>query len=110
RPWLYRIVSREALRSLERQRHSVPVADLPSRADAGDVEHDLLAWEEKAQIRAAVMSLSEAQRAVVTLRYFLQFKESEVAEMLGLPLSTVKSRLYEARRSLERALRVEAGD
>ncbi len=49
-------------------------------------------------------------RAAVGLKYFLGFKEVEMAEILGVPVSTVKSRLFAARRALERLLKQEAGD
>jgi RNA polymerase sigma factor (sigma-70 family) len=50
-------------------------------------------------LRAAVDELPDEQRTVVTLRYFLGLSEHEVAETLGVPLGTVKSRTA---RALER--------
>ncbi|MEA2452171.1 MAG: hypothetical protein QOG04_881 [Actinomycetota bacterium] len=55
----------------------------------------------------AVVSLPERQRACVVLRYFEDLPESEIAEILGCSVGTVKSQLSKARAKLEPVL---AGD
>jgi RNA polymerase sigma-70 factor (sigma-E family) len=56
---------------------------------------------------SAVVSLPERQRACVVLRYFEDLPESEIAEILGCSVGTVKSQLSKARTKLEPVL---AGD
>ena len=51
------------------------------------------------QILAALAGLPPEHRAVVVLRYVLEYTPGEIAEMLGLPRGTVNSRL---RRGLDR--------
>jgi RNA polymerase sigma-70 factor (ECF subfamily) len=48
------------------------------------------------------------QRTVLELAYIRQFTHSEIARALGIPLGTVKTRLYQALRKL-RAMLVDAG-
>ncbi|TML26244.1 MAG: sigma-70 family RNA polymerase sigma factor, partial [Actinobacteria bacterium] len=62
-------------------------------------EAALLSSEQRSALLAAVEQLPDEQRSVVTLRYFLGLSEAEVAETLGIPQGTVKSRTA---RALER--------
>jgi RNA polymerase sigma factor (sigma-70 family) len=59
----------------------------------------LLSSEQRETLLAAVEQLPEEQRSVVALRYFVGLSEVEVAETLGIPQGTVKSRTA---RALER--------
>lgn len=55
-------------------------------------------------VRQALATLSDAHRQIVELGYFRQLSQGEIAERLGLPLGTVKSRTYHALRALRVAL------
>jgi RNA polymerase sigma-70 factor (ECF subfamily) len=104
RPWLLRIVANEAS---NRRRSAGRRAGLALRAatqePSGDAapspEAALLSSEQRSVLLAAVDELPEEQRSVVALRYFLGLSEAEVAETLGIPQGTVKSRTA---RALER--------
>ncbi len=104
RPWLLRIVANEAS---NRRRSAGRRAGLALRAatqePSGDAapspEAALLSSEQRSTLLAAVEELPEEQRSVVALRYFLGLSEAEVAETLGIPQGTVKSRTA---RALER--------
>jgi RNA polymerase sigma-70 factor (ECF subfamily) len=101
RPWLLRIVANEAR---NRRRSAGRRASLALRAatsePSGDAapspEVSLLTGEQRAALLAAVEELPEDQRTVVALRYFLGLSEHEVAETLGVPQGTVKSRTASA--------------
>ncbi|MCG0239210.1 MAG: sigma-70 family RNA polymerase sigma factor [Firmicutes bacterium] len=110
RPWLYRIVVREALRLARRRQRLVPVAQLPRETEMPSVESEALENLRRRQIRAAVYALEERLRIPIILRYFVGLTEAEVAQVLGLRLSTVKSRLHEARRAIERQVGPEMRD
>jgi RNA polymerase sigma-70 factor (ECF subfamily) len=56
------------------------------------------------EVRDALDSLSEAHRQVLELSYRHQLKQTEIAERLGVPLGTVKTRSYHALRSLRAEL------
>lgn len=64
----------------------------------------LLQFERSELVRRAVMELSEAYRSVVVLRHYENLKFREIAEVLGVPEGTVKSRMAEALTQLHRAL------
>ena len=104
RPWLLRIVANEAKnrrRSAGRRVHlALRVATEESSGDAApSPEAAFLSAELRERLIAAVNALPDDQRAVISLRYFVGLSEHEVAEALGLPQGTVKSRTS---RALER--------
>ena len=104
RPWLLSIVANEArnrLRSAGRRANLVlrAATEEPSGGAAPSPEAALLSTEQRGALLAAVEELPEEQRTVVSLRYFLGLSEQEVAETLGIPQGTVKSRTA---RALER--------
>ena len=104
RPWLLQIVANEARnrrRSGGRRAHlALRVATEESSGGAAPPpEAALLSAEQREQLLAAVNELPEDQRSVISLRYFLGLSEHEVAETLGVPQGTVKSRTA---RALER--------
>jgi RNA polymerase sigma-70 factor (ECF subfamily) len=101
RPWLLRIVANEAR---NRRRSAGRRAGLALRAAEdrrpGDAapspESAVLAGESRESLIAAVNALRDEDREVIGARYFLDLSESEMAEALGLPRGTVKSRLSRA--------------
>lgn len=56
------------------------------------------------ELLAAVAGLSPEHRAVVALRYWLDYTTPEIAEALGVPVGTVASRLSRALRELREEL------
>jgi RNA polymerase sigma-70 factor (ECF subfamily) len=103
--WLRRIVVREALRVrsspwrlLRLQSHVLdiePAGELPSAPSQS----------ERLDVVRAFKHLSADQSAVVVLHHYLAYPVSEVAEMLGVPPETVRSRLRLAMRRLREELR-----
>jgi RNA polymerase sigma-70 factor (ECF subfamily) len=79
--------------------------ELPERADSGPgPEQTAIALDEAARLRAAIEALPEKYRTVITL-YHLQGKQyEEIAEVLGLPMGTVKTHLFRAKDQLRRLL------
>ena len=91
RPWLHRIVVNRALDLVRRNRRLVDHADADEPA-ADWVEERL----RDADLFAALGRLSPERRAVVVLRYWLDYTQEEIARMLELPIGTVSSRLTRA--------------
>jgi RNA polymerase sigma factor (sigma-70 family) len=59
-------------------------------------------WTEMqgAEVRAALLELPEAQRQALTLAYFGGYTQTQIAELTGVPLGTVKTRMFTAMRRL----------
>jgi len=65
--------------------------------------------ETSEKVRAAIQSLPPIYRVVIELRHFQDLSYTEIAELLNLPLSDVKSYLFRARRSLVEKMRPYVG-
>lgn len=111
RPWLFTIAANKARdhlrRSNRRQTSSLSAPVDPSSGEGGEfvdlMQADLETPPEEAQrhevqqmVRQTVGLMPEHLREILLLSYFHQFAYKEVAEMLGIPLGTVKSRLHTA--------------
>jgi RNA polymerase sigma-70 factor, ECF subfamily len=112
-PWLHRIVVNRAIdwaraRALrgEAAIASEPDANAGSQVGAREREHSRSRPYSESVI-AALASLSPEHRAVVVLRYLLEFTPGEIAEALELPRGTVNSRL---RRALDRLGKLLEGE
>jgi len=112
RPWIYAIATNQAIDALRRRGRRAdrgadaaaapdedgevrPLFELLPAADAGPPEHADRA-EQRALVRAAVERLPDLLRQVVLLAYFQGLKYKDVADVLGIPVGTVKSRLHAA--------------
>lgn len=98
--WVSRIVVNECNTLLRKRVRVLPVEGPP--------EPQAFVWdgpEDGMDLMRAVQGLSPDHREVVALRYFRDMKLGEIAEVLGCPTGTVKSRLNRALASLEAAMR-----
>lgn len=83
---------------IDAQRRDRPVAQLPSDADetpddAPDGEAMVLTAEREERVRAALTALSAEQAHIVRLSFFQDKPHAQIAEELGIPLGTAKSRV-----------------
>jgi RNA polymerase sigma-70 factor (ECF subfamily) len=111
-PWLYRIVTNLSLNRLRRGPPPTVSLDAPppgqpddaaplqvADPDAGPADR-LLRAEAQNQVRQAILVLAPADRVVIELRHFQGLSYAEIASVLDTSLSSVKSRLFRARRKL----------
>ncbi len=107
RYWFFRILTRTAWKYCNKQKREQPVSEvfdseLPSHDPSS---FEILAEQETAsEIRQAVNALSPKQRTVVVLYYYHEFSVAEIAEIMGCTAGTVKSRLFSARKNLQKSL------
>ena len=106
--WLFRILRNAFIDGYRRQRFEAPAVDLdaPENAESGAaaaLEIECLRAVAASDIQAALAALSDDAREIVWLD-LEGFTESEVAEMLGCAVGTVKSRLSRARTLLRQRL------
>lgn len=112
RPWLYTIATNQSIDAQRRQkRHNVLSLDSPGRNSEDDEicrlvnllesgEDDPIEYAERIEkcesVRTTLSSLPESMTAVVQLVYYQGMKYREAAEVLNIPVGTVKSRLHAA--------------
>lgn len=103
--WLHRITINYCL-GYRRKRRVLTEPLEEARAIQGDepIEMRLTRSAEQQEVRRAIMALSEKQRAVIILRYYWDLPYSEIAQVLAIPLGTVKSRIDLALKTLSRQL------
>ncbi|MFO8059326.1 MAG: RNA polymerase sigma factor [Bacillota bacterium] len=109
--WATRIMI-NACYALERGRSRVvPIGDHPAAAgrEGGDFFPGDSRWADYQDVRSALCRLSEKHRTAVVLRYLEDMSVAEVAQVLGVPEGTVKSRLHHALKQLRTVLGVSAG-
>ncbi len=66
--------------------------------------------DEKISVQKAVQQLPELQRAVILLTYYHDLTQKETAEILEVPVGTVKSRLHHAMKKLKKDLEVDGDE
>ena len=99
RPWLLRIVTNQSLNRVQSERRRTRMTErfaqeMIANQDASSPEHTAVEREQNEQLLQAVRRLDADEQALIALRFFLELPESEVAQTLGVPLGTVKSRLH----------------
>ena len=65
---------------------------------------DSKAGEEREALRHALAQLTAEQRLVMEFAYFLGYSCAEIAEIVRVPVNTVKSRMFHARKKLQAIL------
>ncbi len=97
--WLYRIQLNETINWMKRRR---PVVELPADllSSEHDPEEEYVKDEVALEVQAAIIELPIPLRQVIVFRHFGELSYQEIAEVLGIPMKTVKSRLFEARQKL----------
>lgn len=106
--WIYRIAVNECVNA-RRSRRNHEALDEALVDPAPTQEEQSMRREVAETVQAALQRLPDADREVLVLRHWLERSYAEIADALGLPESTVKSRLFEARQRLGRLLRTEGG-
>ena len=85
KPWFYRILVNESMNYYRYTRRLTPLEDAPeTAAPAGD----------------PAARLDQKEQLIIRLRFFEDMKLEEIAQVTGVNLNTVKSRLYKALRKL----------
>ena len=105
--WLYRIAINLALRRARRRRTQSLLPEVvfaPLEAETADPATAAESRQSREAVYRAVQSLPEKQRICVLLRYFEHHSYGEIADILGVSIGTVCSRLYHARGHLARLL------
>jgi RNA polymerase sigma-70 factor (ECF subfamily) len=119
RPWLYTIATHQAIDALRRNgRHqAISLEQTPSQPGEGELSSllDMLecrgpspvesasAQERREQVKASVDLLPDFLRQVLILAYYQGLKYREIADILEIPVGTVKSRLHAALVKLQEA-------
>jgi RNA polymerase sigma-70 factor (ECF subfamily) len=106
--WSYRVIVRASTAEAKRgKRATTALRLLPDDADAAPGPDEFGAVAERDRIDRAFKRLTADQRAVLVLQHFVGLTPVDMAEVLGIPVGTVGSRLHYATRALRAALEAD---
>jgi RNA polymerase sigma-70 factor (ECF subfamily) len=106
--WLQRLLINVCIGQATRERRRtanlrvLPVDDGPAAAD------EMLTIGDRDQLDRGFRRLPPEQRAILVLHHFMGYAPSEIAETLGIPPGTARSRLHHAHRAMRAALEADA--
>jgi len=114
--WLYRIAANASIDYLRKKRIKALSLDLPIDTEDGQVtveipdmshhpEEEILRRERAVSISEAINSLPAKYRQVIIARHQEEKSYEEIADELGVPVGTIKARIFRARELLKKHLR-----
>ncbi|HET7702388.1 MAG TPA: RNA polymerase sigma factor [Candidatus Limnocylindrales bacterium] len=105
--WVHRILTNACIAQARRERKQItnlyllPVDD-PAAPD------ELLGVADRDLLDRGFRRLTPDERSILVLRHYVGYEPNEIAEVLGIPAGTVRSRLYHAHRAMRAALEADA--
>ena len=113
--WIYRIATNHTIDYLRKKKLQTLSIDQPYKTKDGDMEMQLpdesfstdmpvMKKERKAVVQEAIDDLPEKYRLVIEMRHMEEKTYQEIADILDLPLGTVKAHIFRARELLYKAL------
>ena len=97
--WFNKILVNECRRIMKKDKKQSDIRGI-AQETAETLYSDVHSFERYESLYGALEQLPEEQRTALVLKYCLDFSEDEISDVLGLPKSTVKSRLFHARRRM----------
>lgn len=107
--WIYRIVQNVCSEERSRWRVDVPLENLAPASQPRTVDPAFATVELRDRIDKALAHLPEQFRLLIEAHYFGGRQYEQLAEDLNLPLGTVKTQLFRAKRQLRELMREERG-
>jgi len=104
--WTYRLVVHEAYHEARKERSQHSAVRFARASDSGDPDASGKIAD-RDELDRAFRGLSADQRAVLVLHYYADLPLSEMADILGVPVGTVGSRLHHAARRLRAVLEAD---
>ncbi|MTI88363.1 MAG: sigma-70 family RNA polymerase sigma factor [Balneolaceae bacterium] len=114
--WLYRIATNHTIDYLRKKKLRTLSIDQPFKTRDGEMEMQLpdhtyetdkpvMKKERKAIVQDAIAALPDKYKAVIEMRHMEEKSYQEIADILELPLGTVKAHIFRARELLYKALK-----
>ncbi len=107
--WTYRLIVRASTAEARKAGRGHPTAPLlAGDADVSRAPDDYRAIADRDQLERGFSRISAEQRAVLVLQHFVGLSQSEIADVLGVPIGTAGSRIHYAARALRAAIEADS--
>ncbi len=119
--WLFKIATNNCIDFLRKRKHLKRLVSIDQPAEeqgfdsnslvayTPDPEANMISKQKIKKLRDVVASLDDRYRLLVELRYFEELSYAEIAERVGIPIGTVKARLFRSRELLHNILSQSRG-
>lgn len=109
--WMYRVAQNTCLNAMQRRPSNVVPVERAEEyfsdtaaGEAAEPERDYLNREIRRNIDRAISELPDNYRDIIYLRYIEDLSYQQIADKLGLPVSTIETRLFRGRKLLQQKL------
>ena len=106
--WLHRLVVRACIAHAKREKRYEANLFGRIQPDSTIAADDMARVADRDQLARGFDRLVPEQRAILVLRHFLGYSSAEIADTLGIPSGTARSRLFNAHRAMRAALEADA--
>lgn len=105
--WMHRLLTNVCIAQAGRERRRIAnLRVLPM--DGAAAPDELRGIADRDELERAFRRLVPDERAILVLRYFVGYEPTEIAEILGMPPGTIRSRIHHAHRAMRAALDADA--
>ncbi len=98
--WYYKILRNLCLNMIRDSKHNVTLDLLENYQSGNNSEENIEQFELKHNLQLALFKLNAEERGILILKEFENYSYKEIAEILDIPIGTVMSRLFNARKKL----------
>jgi RNA polymerase sigma-70 factor (ECF subfamily) len=105
--WLYRIARHQAIDNI-REEYRQSLRQVQLQQEYTSVDHERLTFDDADQVHFGLDQISVHFREVLTLFFLQDLSLGEISTLLHIPVGTVKSRLYFAKKALKAVIEKEA--
>lgn len=109
-PWFMRLLINHMRQTLNRDKRLIQIDSddfdafpLQNTSLSPEYEFDLI--ENITMVKDALQKLSDKHREVIVLRYYLDYSETEIADLIDSPIGTTRSRIFYAHQQLRKMLK-----
>ena len=102
-PWVHRLLTNVCIEQARRERRRATNLRVVSFGNPAAPD-DLSGIADRDQLDRAFRWLAPEERAILVLRYYIGYEPTDIAELLGIPAGTVRSRLHHANRAMRAAI------
>jgi len=105
--WIYSIARNHALNHISKKSNRNPTVDIEDEPpiERNDPEKELSAAERAGIVKRSMKKLREEYRVALELKFMGEFSYEEIAEIMNLPVGTVKTYIHRGKEELKESLR-----